>query len=112
MRLVEVRSDEFGAGVRRVLMSEETGETRFGQDVTIRPMDSARLKPIAPLDLSSFERPSIPGNRGLLWRAAWYVTNALLFQSALIGLAPSRIKAAVLRAFGAKVGTGWSASRA
>jgi putative colanic acid biosynthesis acetyltransferase WcaF len=71
------------------------------------PGGASRLKRIAALDLARFERPSVPGNRGPIWRAAWYVTNAVLFQSALIALVPSEIKAAVLRVFGARVGRGF-----
>lgn len=58
-------------------------------------------------DLSRFERPAIPGNRNVLWRAAWYLVNAWLFQSAVLALIPSSWKAAILRAFGAKVGKGF-----
>lgn len=64
-----------------------------------------RLQSIAPLDLGSFEPPVIAGNRGFLWRAAWYLANALLFQSNL-ALAPSWVKGFILRRFGAKVGPG------
>ncbi len=62
---------------------------------------------IAKLDLGRFKRPSIEGNRGFAWRAAWYLVNALVFQGAILGLVPSRAKAIVLRAFGAKVGSGF-----
>lgn len=61
---------------------------------------------IARLDLGAFERPAIPGNRGLAWRAAWYLVNALFFRGAILGLLPSRAKAALLRGFGARVGAG------
>lgn len=57
-------------------------------------------------DLARFVRPRIRGNRNLAWRAAWYVTGALFFQSALLGLIPSPVKAAILRGFGARVGGG------
>jgi putative colanic acid biosynthesis acetyltransferase WcaF len=52
-------------------------------------------------------RPIIPGNRNVAWRAAWYLVNAWLFQSAILALIPSRWKAAILRAFGAKIGKGF-----
>lgn len=58
-------------------------------------------------DLSLFERPTIPGNRSVAWRAAWYLVNAWLFQSAVLALIPSSWKATILRAFGAKVGQGF-----
>ena len=61
---------------------------------------------IAPLDLRRFKRPKLPGNRSFAWRAAWYLVNALFFQGAILGLIPYRAKAMLLRAFGAKVGTG------
>lgn len=64
-----------------------------------------RLRPIAALDLAAFERPAIPFNRSLAWRAAWLLTSALAFQPPL-ALLPSRVKAAILRAFGARVGRG------
>jgi putative colanic acid biosynthesis acetyltransferase WcaF len=67
---------------------------------------AARLKRIGTLDLARFERPSIAGNRGPLWRAAWYLMNAFFFQSAILGLVPSPIKTAILRFFGARVGRG------
>ena len=64
------------------------------------------LRRIEKLDLASFRKPEIPGNRGAVWRAAWYLTNALVFRSAVLGLLPNRAKAALLRAFGARVGRG------
>jgi len=67
---------------------------------------SFRTKPIASLDLASFERPVIENQRPIAVRALWYVVNAILFQSSLPALLPSRAKAAVLRLFGAKVGRG------
>ena len=66
-----------------------------------------RLRPIAVLDLAAFEPPVVAGNRGPFWRAAWYVTNALVFQSTLLALVPSRLKAGLLRAFGARIGAGF-----
>lgn len=64
------------------------------------------FKEIARLDLGRFEKPHIEGNRGLGWRGAWYLVNALFFQGAILGLLPSKAKAALLRIFGAKVGAG------
>lgn len=62
------------------------------------------LRPIAELDLSTFEPPVIKGNRGIFIRAVWYIINALFFLNPILGLIPSRIKSALLRSFGAKVG--------
>ena len=59
---------------------------------------------IARVDLARYAEPVIPGNRSTLWRIAWHIVSALLFQSALV--LPSRGKAALLRAFGARIGTG------
>src|SRR5690606_35597907 len=56
------------------------------------------------IDLSRYAAPALPGNRGLLWRVAWHLVSALLFQGPLV--LPSRCKAALLRAFGARVGRG------
>ena len=67
----------------------------------------ARLRPIARLDFDRFQKPSIPGNRHRGWRIVWCLINALFFQSAIVGLAPSSVKAAILRVFGAKVGRGF-----
>ena len=65
-----------------------------------------RRRRIPGMDLAAYVRPVIPGNRGLAWRAAWYLVNATLFQGAVLGLIPGRWKAALLRAFGARVGRG------
>lgn len=65
-----------------------------------------KTRPIAELDLARFERPVIRGDRSFTVKAAWYVMNAVLFQSSLPALLPSRLKAAILRAFGARVGRG------
>lgn len=65
-----------------------------------------QFKPIAKLNLESFPRPEIPGNPGLGVRSLWYLVNALIFRSGVLGLVPSRVKVAILRAFGAKVGAG------
>lgn len=58
-------------------------------------------------DLSIYVRPQVPGNRTASWRAAWYLVNALFFQSSVLALIPSSWKAAILRAFGARVGKGF-----
>lgn len=63
-------------------------------------------KSIVPLDLARFPRPVIPGNRGVLVRALWYLVNALFFRSGVLGLLPSRAKVMLLRMFGAKLGRG------
>jgi len=60
---------------------------------------------IAGVDLARYAEPVIPGNRNALWRIAWHLVSALLFQSALV--LPSRWKAALLRAFGARTGKGF-----
>jgi putative colanic acid biosynthesis acetyltransferase WcaF len=65
-----------------------------------------RRRAVRTMDLAAYERPAIPGNRGLPWRAAWYLVGALVFRGAILGLLPSRLKAALLRAFGARVGRG------
>lgn len=72
----------------------------------VHTRSGTRERPIRGMDLAAYERPAIPGNRGLLWRAGWYLTSALLFQGALLGLLPSPLKALILRAFGARVGRG------
>ena len=66
-----------------------------------------RRRRIRGHDLSLFQRPEIPGNRNAAWRVAWYLVNAVLFQSAVLALVPSSWKAALLRAFGARVGKGF-----
>jgi putative colanic acid biosynthesis acetyltransferase WcaF len=65
-----------------------------------------KRRKIRGMDLGAYRRPDIPGNRNLAWRAAWYLVNAFLFQGAVLSLIPGSWKAAVLRAFGAKVGRG------
>lgn len=64
------------------------------------------LRPITILDLASFPRPDIVGNRALGWRMAWYLVNAIIFRSAFLGLLPNKIKSVILRCFGAKIGVG------
>jgi putative colanic acid biosynthesis acetyltransferase WcaF len=59
---------------------------------------------IAGVDLARYAAPVIPGNRNALWRIAWHVVSALVFQSALV--LPSYCKAALLRRFGARIGQG------
>jgi putative colanic acid biosynthesis acetyltransferase WcaF len=64
---------------------------------------SARRR-VAGVDLARYQEPALPGNRSLPWRIAWHLASALLFQGALV--LPSRWKAALLRAFGARIGAG------
>jgi putative colanic acid biosynthesis acetyltransferase WcaF len=59
---------------------------------------------IAGVDLARYAEPVISGNRSVAWRIAWHIVSALAFQSALV--LPARWKAAVLRAFGARIGDG------
>ena len=75
-----------------------------GEQVT--DSQDPRYRRIATLDLGSFRRPRIAGNRSLAWRAAWYLVNATFFQSSVPSLIPHRTKAALLRLFGATVGCG------
>ena len=65
---------------------------------------AARRRRIAGVDLARYQEPALPGNRSLPWRIAWHLVSALVFQSALV--LPSRWKAALLRAFGARIGEG------
>ncbi len=80
---------------------------RSDRDTEAGRRTGAHLRPIARLDLARFTPPRIPGNRGPLWRAAWYLVNATVFESTLLGLVPSAAKAALLRAFGARIGRGF-----
>ena len=66
---------------------------------------AAARRRIAGVDLARYAEPVIPGNRSarLADRLA-RSSSALVFQSALV--LPSRCKAALLRAFGARIGTG------
>lgn len=73
---------------------------------TIFTLAGLKRRPIHRVDLASYRKPVLPGNRGAAWRIAWYLTNVLLFQHALLGLIPSRWKTVILRAFGAEVGAG------
>lgn len=63
-----------------------------------------RYRSITVLDLSQFRSPIIDGSPNVFVRAAWYFVNAVMFRSALIGLAPSGVKVMLLRLFGASVG--------
>lgn len=67
--------------------------------------NDTRLRPIANLRLYSFRRPSIGGNRNAIWRVAWTIVSAAVFQHSL-PLVPYGLKAAILRGFGARVGKG------
>ena len=64
-------------------------------------------KVISPIDLSTFQKPVIAGNRSVLWRLSWYLVSVTLFQSLVLGLIPGRVKACILRLFGAQVGAGF-----
>lgn len=66
-----------------------------------------RLRRIAPLDLARFQKPHIQANRGKAWQISWYIVNAIVFRSALLGLLPNAMKARLLRIFGASVGKGF-----
>jgi putative colanic acid biosynthesis acetyltransferase WcaF len=66
-----------------------------------------RLKSIPNLQLQNFRKPTIPGNRGFVWRASWYLINVIFFQSAIFSLIPGSLKASILRKFGAKIGRGF-----
>ena len=63
-----------------------------------------RRRRIAGVDLARYAVPSIPGNRSAPWRIAWHLVSALVFQNSLV--LPARCKAALLRAFGARIGKG------
>jgi putative colanic acid biosynthesis acetyltransferase WcaF len=56
------------------------------------------------VDLASFDNSHYAPGRGRGVRAAWWIVNGLVFLSWLPW--PSRLKAALLRAFGARVGRG------
>ena len=55
------------------------------------------------LDLSTFPRPLIGGNRSLVWRATWLVVSTIIFRPS-VPLASYAMKAGLLRLFGAVVG--------
>lgn len=59
----------------------------------------------ANLDLGTFPKPDIPGNRGPVVRAIWYVIGAVVLQGR-VPLLPYSAKAGLLRVFGARVGAG------
>jgi putative colanic acid biosynthesis acetyltransferase WcaF len=65
---------------------------------------SAARRRITGVELARYAAPVIPGNGSAGRRIAWHLVSALLFQSALV--VPSRCKAALLRAFGARIGRG------
>ena len=69
--------------------------------------DHKALRPIVPLTLGNFRPPEIPDNYCVIWRAAWYLVNALFFQSSILALIPNTAKAWLLRKFGAQVGYGF-----
>jgi putative colanic acid biosynthesis acetyltransferase WcaF len=92
-----------GASIERreARVSEPTSKA-----VVLTP-SGVKARRIERHELGRFQKSRIPGNAGPPRRALWYVINATLFQGALLGLVPSRVKAAILRAFGAKVGAGF-----
>jgi putative colanic acid biosynthesis acetyltransferase WcaF len=57
---------------------------------------------VSPVDLSSYDKRGYRVGAGVLKRVAWYVVNAVVFQSWLCPL--SAPKRALLRLFGASVG--------
>lgn len=63
-----------------------------------------RRRRIDRVDLARYQPPALARNRSLAWRIAWYLTSALVFQSAIV--LPSGCKARLLRLFGARVGKG------
>lgn len=56
------------------------------------------------VNLANYDRRGYRPGAGLLKRTAWYITNAMLFNSWLLPL--SGIKCSILRLFGAKIGNG------
>lgn len=88
--------------------TQQAPETEPGDDYPlVYTRKGVKRRKIKGHDLSKYEKPVIPGNRNLAWRAAWYLVNAFFFQGAILGLIPSSWKAAILRLFGAKVGKGF-----
>lgn len=55
-------------------------------------------------DLSSFSNPDYRPGKSLIVRMVWYFTSLMIFQSGIFPI--YRLKATLLRLFGAKVGTG------
>ncbi|QDT15524.1 Galactoside O-acetyltransferase [Alienimonas californiensis] len=55
-------------------------------------------------DLGGYRRPAEQARPGLLWWAIWWPVGALALDSALLPI--SRLKAPLLRAFGATIGKG------
>jgi putative colanic acid biosynthesis acetyltransferase WcaF len=56
------------------------------------------------IDLGSYRNNAVPGDRNRIWKSAWYLCNACLFQSPVV--LPARLKAVLLRLFGGRVGRG------
>jgi putative colanic acid biosynthesis acetyltransferase WcaF len=69
--------------------------------------EGTKRRMIRAHDLSRYKRPILPGNRNMVWRAAWYFVSACFFQGPILGLIPSSWKAVILRFFGASVGQGF-----
>lgn len=67
----------------------------------------SEFRQISTLDLSKFKKPIIENNRSFLWRSFWYCINAVFFKSTLFALMPNKVKAMLLRFFGAKIGGGF-----
>ena len=69
-----------------------------------RKMETGLRTTSTDLDLSRFSRPKIAGDRGPIVKSLWYLTSAVAFQHAF-ALLPYAAKAAILRFFGAKIGS-------
>jgi putative colanic acid biosynthesis acetyltransferase WcaF len=88
------------------VVERETAAAGADELPLVHTRQGVKRRKIRGMDLGAYAPPVIPGNRSLAWRAAWYLVNAFLFQGAILGLIPSAGKAAILRAFGARVGKG------